>query len=87
MAFTYTSSAKAITTKFEMFLLRHANYNYGSGCFSVGRTVASDFRGQWFESSQQQNLYGPFTVNCIEVQLNHFGLEKIWRKEICSLFA
>ena len=28
----------------------------GSGCGSVGRAVASDTRGPWFESSHQQNL-------------------------------
>ena len=29
----------------------------GSGCGSVGRAVASDTRGPWFESSHGQNLY------------------------------
>ena len=38
----------------------------GSGCVSVGRSVASDSRGLRFESSHQQNLYWTFTVNCID---------------------
>ena len=40
----------------------------GSGCGSVGRAVASDTRGLWFESSHWQNLYiyivNLLTVNC-----------------------
>ena len=28
----------------------------GSGCGSVGRAVASDTRGPWFESSHRQNF-------------------------------
>ena len=39
----------------------------GSGCGSVGKTVASDTRGLRFESSHRQNLYWTlFTDNCIE---------------------
>ena len=41
----------------------------GSGCGSVGRVVASDTRGQWFESSHRQKfiyiLNILFTVNCV----------------------
>ena len=32
----------------------------GSGCGSVGRAVASDTRGLWFESGHRQNLYLTF---------------------------
>ena len=35
----------------------------GTGCGSVGRTVASDTRGPRFKSSQLQTLYYIFTVN------------------------
>ena len=41
----------------------------GSGCDSVGRAVASDARGLWFESSHLQTFISDiylFTVNCIE---------------------
>ena len=38
----------------------------GSGCGSVGRAVASDTRGPWFESNHPQTLYYLYTVNCIE---------------------
>ena len=38
----------------------------GSGCGSVGRAVASNYRGPWFEFSHQQNLHWMFTNNCIE---------------------
>ena len=40
--------------------------NYGSGCGSVGRAVASDTRGPQFESSHRQNFINTFTINCIE---------------------
>ena len=32
----------------------------GSGCGSVGRAVASDARGLWFESSHNKLLYRTF---------------------------
>ena len=38
------------------------------GCGSVGRAVASDSRGPWFESSHQQNIIyieHLFSVNCV----------------------
>ena len=42
----------------------------GSGCGLVGRAVASDTRGPWFESSQWQNVCWTivylFTIKCIE---------------------
>ena len=39
----------------------------GSGCSSVGRAVAPDSRGPWFESRHWQKIYiEHFTVNCIE---------------------
>ena len=38
----------------------------GSGCGSVGWAVASTSRGPQFESSHWHNLYGTFTVSCIE---------------------
>ena len=40
-----------------------------SGCGSVGRTVASDTRGPWFESRHQQKFYRTFIycqLDCIE---------------------
>ena len=30
---------------------------WGTGCGSVDRTVTSNSRGRWFESSHRQNLY------------------------------
>ena len=45
----------------------HLAIRRGSGCGSVGRAVASDTRGPWFESSHWQYLYWTlFTVNCTE---------------------
>ena len=42
----------------------------GSGCGTVGRVVASNTRGLWFECSHWQNLYWIFvylfTISCIE---------------------
>ena len=39
----------------------------GRGCGSVGREVAYDTRGLWFEYSDRQNFQEHlFTVNCIE---------------------
>ena len=41
--------------------------NFGSGCGSVGRAVASNSRGPPFESSHRQEfIYWTFTVNRIE---------------------
>ena len=43
--------------------------NMGSGCGSVGRVVASDTRGSWFESRHPQILYWTlFIVNCANLQ-------------------
>ena len=36
---------------------RLSSRSKGSGFGSVGRVVASNFRGLWFESSNWQNLY------------------------------
>ena len=37
----------------------------GSGCGSVGRAVASDTRGPWFESGHRQDfVMNLFTVKC-----------------------
>ena len=60
----------------------------GSGCDSVGRTVASDFRGPRFESSYRRNLYLMLIVNCIEKKkitkkrprMAHF----FYRKKLCK---
>ena len=41
-------------------------YNRGQWCGSVGRAVASNFRGPRIKSCHQQNLNRTFTVNCIE---------------------
>ena len=39
----------------------------GSGCGSVGRAVAFDTRGPWFDSSHWQNFIEQlFIINCIE---------------------
>ena len=38
----------------------------GTGCGSVGRVVASDNKGPWFEYSHWQTFYYLYTVNCIE---------------------
>ena len=40
-------------------------HKLGSGCGSVGRAVAYDSRGPWFESSHLQNSYRTFTIKCI----------------------
>ena len=55
-----TFSKMNITT----FLFGSNSWFLGSGCGSVGRTVASDIRGPRFES----NFYTEhlLTVNCIE---------------------
>ena len=40
----------------------------GSGCGSVGKAVASDTRGPWFESSRRQKFICDeylFPVNCV----------------------
>ena len=40
---------------------------WGSGCVSVGKVVASDTRGPWFESRHRQSFYWIlFTVNWSE---------------------
>ena len=36
--------------------VRKSQFNWGSGCGSVGRAVTSDFRGPLFQSSHWQNL-------------------------------
>ena len=41
-------------------------FNFGGGCGSVGKAVASDSRGPWFEFSHWLNLYWTFTINCFE---------------------
>ena len=39
----------------------------GSGCGSVGRAVALNTRGPWFDSSHRQNFIEHlFIINCIE---------------------
>ena len=37
----------------------------GSGCGSVGRVVASDTNGPWFEPCHWQMFKHLFTVNCV----------------------
>ena len=58
------------------------------GCGSVGRAVASDTRGPWFESSHWRNLYFTlFTVNCIEktkIKKKRPGMAHLKKK--CSIF-
>ena len=59
---------------FSLAKLRHSTIFYdivkeqikGGGCGSVGRAVASNSRGLWFESSHHKKLYWTFSVNCIE---------------------
>ena len=55
-------SSRELISRFDLFR--------GSDSGSVGRAVASDTRGLWFESSHQQNLYFTFiclfTIGCVE---------------------
>ena len=57
------------------------SYRLGSGCGAVGRAVASDARGPWFESSNRQTFILDiylFTVNCIEMtKINRPGMAHI----------
>ena len=44
------------STTFQNILLQQILLCAGQGCGSVGRVVASDYRGPWFESSHQQKF-------------------------------
>ena len=62
----------------------------GSGCSSVGRAVAPDFRGPWFESRHWQKIYiEHFTVNCIEktkIKKKRPGKAHFFKKTIKRFF-
>ena len=70
---TITKSRKEDFTRLGQFI---ASCVYGlvvgiilgiqNGCGSVGRVVASDSRGPWFESNYRQKFYWTFTVSCVE---------------------
>ena len=56
------STLKRIFVRFKMYPASEARPNnpsqlWGSCCSSVGRVVASDTRGPWFESSHRQKFY------------------------------
>ena len=55
----------------------------GSGGALVGRAVASDIRGPWFESSHQQKIIYVFTISCIEKMKRKIGREwPIFKKRL-----
>ena len=46
---------------------QHPTERLGTSCGSVGRTVASDTRGLWFESSRRQSFITSIvSVNCLK---------------------
>ena len=57
----YIKQGTFSTYKNQAILVTRAPVNIcvhgGSGCGSVGRAVAFDIRGPWFDSSHRQNLY------------------------------